>query len=64
MMTHPDELFELAKRKMEQNQREVCLANAQACQLRHWLAEQVRRVAERLEPDSDRRDAEAQRLLG
>jgi hypothetical protein len=64
MMTHPDELFELAKRKMEQNQREVCLANAQACQLRSWLAERVRRVAERLEPDSDRRDAEAQRLLG
>ena len=63
MMTHPDELFELAKRKMEQNQREVCLANAQVCQLRSWLAERVRRVADKLEPDSDHRDAEAQRLL-
>jgi hypothetical protein len=49
MMTHPDELFDLAKRRIEQNQREVCLANAQASQMRHWLAEQVRRWADRLD---------------
>ena len=52
MMTHPDELFELAKRKMEENQRESHLANAQACLLRHWLAERVRKMADRLEPSS------------
>jgi hypothetical protein len=50
MMTHPDRLFELAKQKMEQNQREINLANAQTCVMRHWLAEQVRHVADRLEP--------------
>ncbi len=49
MMTHPDELFELAKLKLEQNQRESCLANAQACLLRHWLAERVRQLADRLD---------------
>jgi hypothetical protein len=52
MMTHPNELFKLAKEKMEQNQRDMCLANVQACQLRHWLAERVRYLADRLEPEN------------
>lgn len=52
MMTHPDRLFELAKEKMAQNQREISLANAQTCMVRHWLAERVRHVADRLEPKS------------
>ena len=49
MMTHPDDIFELAKRKIEQNQRESRLANAQASLMRHWLAERVRKVADRLD---------------
>jgi hypothetical protein len=49
MMTHPDELFELAKQKVEQNQREISLAHVQTYVVRHWLAERVRRVADRLE---------------
>jgi hypothetical protein len=52
MMTHPDELFELAKQRLEQNQRESSLANAQACLLRHLLAERVHKLADRLEPSS------------
>lgn len=52
MMTHPDRLFELAKEKMEQNQREIHLAHAQTCAVRHWLAERVRHVADRLEPEN------------
>jgi hypothetical protein len=49
MMTHPDRLFELAKQRMEQNQQEITLANAQTCVMRHWLAEQVRKFADRLD---------------
>lgn len=49
MMPHPDRLFELAKQKMEQNQREISLANAQTCVMRHWLAERVRKFADRLD---------------
>jgi hypothetical protein len=51
MMTHPDELFELAKSRLERNQRESRLANAQACLARHWLAERVRRLADRLDAE-------------
>jgi hypothetical protein len=49
MMTHPDELFGLAKQKLEQNQHEISLANAEACWMRHWLAERVRKLADRLD---------------
>jgi hypothetical protein len=49
MMTHPDQLFEVAKEKVEQYQRETRLANEQACRMRHWLAEKVRRLADRLD---------------
>jgi hypothetical protein len=50
MMIHPDQLFEAAKRKLEENQQESRLANAQARQMRHWLAVRVRYLADRLEP--------------
>jgi hypothetical protein len=53
MMTHPDELFRLAQQKLEQNQREISLCHAQTCAVRHWLAERVRHVADRLEPPTN-----------
>jgi hypothetical protein len=49
MMTHPDQLFAAAKEKMEQYRQETRLANEQTCQMRHWLAERVRRLADRLD---------------
>ncbi len=49
MMTHPDEVFAAAKEKMVRYQQEASLAHAQACQVRHWLAERVRRWADRLD---------------
>jgi hypothetical protein len=49
MMTHPDQLFEVAKEKVERYQRETRLANEQICQMRHWLAERVRKFADRLD---------------
>lgn len=49
MMTHPDQLFEVAKEKVERYQQETRLANEQACRMRHWLAERVRKLADRLD---------------
>lgn len=53
MMTHPDQLFVVAKEKVERYQQETRLAYEQSCQMRHWLAERIRRVANRLEPSGE-----------
>jgi hypothetical protein len=50
-MIHPDQVFMEALEKVERCQREVRLANEQAKQMRHWLAERVRRLADRLDAD-------------
>jgi hypothetical protein len=62
MMTHPDELFRLARDKLEQNQRDISLAHLQTCAVRHWLAERVRHVANRIEPEN--LNGEQEQLLG
>jgi hypothetical protein len=56
MMTHPDQLFEVAKEKVERYQQETRLANEQACWVRHWLAERVRRLADRLDVEYSERE--------
>jgi hypothetical protein len=48
-MIHPDQVFVEAQEKIEHYQRETRLANEQARQIRHWLAEQVRKLADRLD---------------
>jgi hypothetical protein len=50
MMPHPDELFVAAKQKLEQTQHDAHVANAEARLIRHWLAERVHYIADRLEP--------------